>query len=384
MTVRRFLFYVLLLMKKVSITALLAGFVFPALSALQPKEEVSSPSLSARVKNRFSGTEEQSVLKGLVWRIRPAHEMFPLVIHYNMLSIADRAETFFIPEKIIQRLEEIARLHNEGKGKNPNRRIESVLESAGVLKLLPEYEVSSYVEHIKREGETFFEDQRSDAIEALGRIGKHQPLPQTTARFLKNLFFEVENPNTRLHVINTFGNLVKFHPPDQFFLSRLAEQMAKWRIKPDEIKIFEEQYEAFLENELNRPGEDYSAASQSVSLKMFEEGSVKRAVKRRAKQEKPPPYLSIIQTYDLLFTALEEAAQHTPLPLQLIEEIIKTSAELAPVEQRSLLKRILTVREDLPAKTVLRIRTFLSGNGAGGSLPETGLPCHGTLLSHRL
>ena len=143
---------------------------------------------------------------------------------------AEFSKTYTLPDRIVQRLAEISRLHNEGPeyglGMTESHKITAALTSAGVrLKLYGKKETEALLQYIRSQGWDYFVRRRIQAIESLGEIAQNQALPRETANYMSKLTVKTKHPDVRAAAFAAFSKTAANHPPDVKTLRRQAAGM---------------------------------------------------------------------------------------------------------------------------------------------------------------
>ena len=147
--------------------------------------------------------------------------------------ISDLSTVYHIPMQIIRALERLSRLQIDrldlttAQGQYVALKEINVLPDPGKL----DQKTWSYQMNVLQNPNqsSYRERERGTVIRILGEIGKSQKLPPDIVYYLRNLMFEMENPNIRVHVVNAFRSIISLHHPDSQTMGRLASWMRKLR-----------------------------------------------------------------------------------------------------------------------------------------------------------
>ena len=91
------------------------------------------------------------------------------------------------------------------------------------------------------------EAERGAAIRILGVIGGKQKIPPEAVYYIRNLMFEMENPNIRDNVVHAFKDIISLHPPNSQIMQKLAVWMKKLRETNQKITALKEDYSKLQE-----------------------------------------------------------------------------------------------------------------------------------------
>ena len=220
---------------------------------------------------------------------------------HALARAAELSKTWILPDKIVQRLAEISRLHNEGPeyglGMTESHKITAALTSAGVrLRLYSKKETETLLQYIQTQGQDYFVRRRIQAIESLGEIAQNQTLPRETANYMSKLTVKTKRPDVRAAAFAAFSKTAANHPPDAKTLRRAASDMKllrETRAAPEEIddKPFQQLAQAVpLPPELI-----HELAAQRSSGALFADDFFKRLTALAEKNEWPADSLAALE-----------------------------------------------------------------------------------------
>ena len=125
-------------------------------------------------------------------------------------------------------------------------------------------------------------------------------MPSDIVYYLRNLMFQMENPNIRNSVIHAFKNMIYLHPPDSQTMRRLALWMKKLRETNKEITAQRDRYFK-LREQYEKEGKSLLQAVGEMNL---------------------PPFLIGGQSENShIYEALEKIAQKHFLPGEIVREL---------------------------------------------------------------
>ena len=212
--------------------------------------------------------------------------------------IENRAKTHYIPMEIILWLKKASLLNPEDL--TPKQ----IMQELGYdIKELSDKEATSLVSHVMDPNRSPYRELfRSYAIRTLGMIGQSQELHMyVVINYLRNLMFEMKNPNIRLHVVTAFADTAALHPLTPKLMQKLALWMKELREQNLNIKKLHFEYQRLQTEEL------------------VNEKSPQQFVKENGL---PPAYLGSQDEDKKIYKLLEQIARREPLPPEVTNELV--------------------------------------------------------------
>ena len=209
-------------------------------------------------------------------------------------TIEEKSKIYYIPTEITEKLRRHSLLNPKGVT------YQKMLQAEGHMQILWNKRIVSLF--MNSNESPYRESNRSQAIRALGAIGRSQILPPNTVHYLRSLMFEMRNPNIRPYVVAAFIDIATLHPPTSEVMSRLALRIRRLR---ENIRIVNQRqkYSELREQERR----------QGKSLYQFIEN-----------HGFPPFYIGSLNEDEKIYTLLEKMAETHPIPTGVTHEMILT------------------------------------------------------------
>ena len=146
----------------------------------------------------------------------------------------------------------------------------------------------------------FREFIRSQAIHTLGKIGQQQKLPMYVVNYIRDLMFEMRNPNIRPHVVVAFTETVALHPYTPTLMKRLTLRMKELREQNTKAR---KRHQTHFRLQTKERGADHS-------FKSFGEGEGLHS-----------SYLENQDENEKIYRLLEQVARKELLPRETVNEL---------------------------------------------------------------
>lgn len=208
--------------------------------------------------------------------------------------IEEKSKIYYIPTEVTEKLKRLSLLNPKGLS------YQEILQATGYNGTLRNTRAISLF--MNSNESPYRKSNRSQAIRALGAIGRSQILPPNTVHYLRGLMFEMRNPNIRPYVVTAFIDIATLHPPTPEVMMRLAIRIRKLRGNI-RTKMRRQEYLKLREKERT----EGKPLGQFIEQHGF-----------------PPLYIGSPDEDEKIYTLLEKMAETHPIPTGVTHEMILT------------------------------------------------------------
>lgn len=218
--------------------------------------------------------------------------------------IRDLSATYQIPVRIIQRLKRISYFQSDGLRLDTSQGQFTALKEVSVIPDPMKLDQEEWTEQIRLlanpNKSPYRETERGAAIRILGIIGGRQKIPPEVVYYLRDLMFEMENPNIRNNVVLAFKDMISLHPPDFHTMQKLAAWMKKLRETNKKITALRNRYFT-LRKQYEQEGKSLPEIVEGIKL--------------------PPPFIGSLSENSQIYAIVEKIAQRHFVPDEIVNEL---------------------------------------------------------------